>query len=170
MKPEPRMDMSALGAGILLILAGVALTLAKLDLLRLEGIGTLWPLVVVAAGIWQLVTAQKPGRRRKGAMIVVVGVWLLVNVLGLFGLFWHNSWPVLMILMGLLQLVWPDEKEGRLGGLTLMAVGGWMLLTVTHTFGLDWENAWPGLMVIAGLALILKTLVKAIPALLGGRS
>jgi hypothetical protein len=170
MKPEPRMDTSALGTGIFLIVAGIALTLAKLDLLRLEGLGALWPLVVVAAGLWVLATGAKPKKRRRGAVMIVVGAWLLVNTLELFDLSWYNSWPALMILLGLLQLVWPDEKEGRLGGLTLMAVGGWMLLTVTHTFGLDWSNAWPGLMVIAGLSLILKSLVKAMPALLGGRS
>ena len=124
-------------------------------------------LFAVAVGVWRLITARQPGHRRDGAWIALVGLWLLVNTLELFGLFWHNSWPLMMILVGLLHIVWPKDKDERVGGVVLLAVGSWLLLTVTHTFGLDWRTAWPMLMVIAGVACVVKALMRALPALMG---
>jgi len=100
----------------------------------------------------------------------MVGIWLLVNSLQLFGLFWHNSWPVLMILVGLLRIAWPGDNEDRAGGLVVLSVGIWCLLVVTHTFGLEWRTAWPLLLVLVGLSMVVRALLQALPALLGGRS
>ena len=100
----------------------------------------------------------------------MVGIWLLVNTLQVFGLFWHNSWPVLMILLALLRIAWPHGDEDRGGGIVLLSVGTWLLLTVTHTFGLEWRTAWPLLLVLVGLSFVVKALLHALPAFVGGRS
>jgi len=163
-------DRSVLGLGLALVVAGVVLTLAQLDLVDVRGIGAWWPLFVIGAGLWQLATAKKPKRRRGGLWIAMVGVWLLVNTVQLFGLFWHNSWPVLMILIALLRIAWPQGDEDRGGGLVLLSVGVWMLLIVTHSFGLEWQTAWPLLLVLVGLSMVVRAVLQALPALLGGRS
>ena len=170
MEPETRIDRSALGFGVALVVAGVVLTLVKLDLIHVEGLSRLWPLFVVGTGVAQMVSATKPKKRRAGLWIAMVGVWLLVNSLQLFGLFWHNSWPVLMILVGLLRVAWPGDNEDRAGGLVVLSVGIWCLLVVTHTFGLEWRTAWPLLLVLVGLSMVVRALLQALPALLGGRS
>ncbi len=169
-EPETRIDTSLLGWGVALVLAGLALTLVQLDLIHVEGVARFWPLLVIGGGIWQLATARKPKKRRDGVWIVLVGLWLLVNTLELFGLFWHNSWPVLMILIALLRIAWPDADEDRGGGFVLLAVGTLLLLTVTHTFGLDWRTAWPLLLVMVGISYVIKALLRALPAFVGGRS
>lgn len=163
-------DRSVLGLGLALVVAGVVLTLAQLDLVDVRGISAFWPLFVVGAGVWQLATANKPKKRRAGLWIALVGVWLLVNTLQVFGLFWHNSWPVLMILLALLRIAWPHGDEDRGGGIVLLSVGTWLLLTVTHTFGLEWRTAWPLLLVLVGLSFVVKALLQALPAFVGGRS
>jgi hypothetical protein len=168
--PESRIDRSALGWGIALVLAGFALTLVQLDLIQIEGVGRFWPLLVIGGGILQLSTASRPKKRRGGAFVALVGIWLLVNTLGLFGLFWHDSWPVLMILIALLRIAWPRGEEDRGGGFVLLAVGTWLLLTVTGSFGLDWHTSWPILLVFVGIAFVVKALVRALPDLVGGRS
>jgi len=171
MEPDtPRIDRSVLGFGVALVLAGLILTLVQLDLIELEGFGRLWPLFVVGAGAWQLINAKKARKRRAGLWIALVGIWLLVNSLQLFGLFWHNSWPVLMILLALLRIGWPDENEDRWGGLVLLSVGSWLLLIVTHSFGLEWRTAWPLLLVLVGLSMVVRAVLQALPTLLGGRS
>ena len=171
MEPDtPRIDRSVLGFGVALVLAGLALTLVQLDLIELAGIGRLWPLFVIGAGGWHLATAKKPRQRRAGLWIAMVGLWLLVNSLQLFGLFWHNSWPLLMILLALLRIAWPDDNEDRAGGLLLLSVGIWMLLVVTHTFGLEWQTAWPLLLVLVGLSMVVRAVLQVLPTLLGGRS
>jgi len=169
-QPEPRIDRSVLAFGVVLVAAGVLLTLIKLDLIHLEGLSRLWPLIVVGVGISHMVSATKPKKRRAGLWIALVGVWLLVNSFQLFGLFWHNSWPVLMIFLALLRIFWPGDDEDRLGGLMLLSVGTWMLLVVTHAFGLEWRTAWPLLLVLVGLSMVVRAVLQALPTFLGGRS
>jgi len=52
----------------------------------------------------------------------------------------------------------------------ILSVGVWMLLIVTHSFGLEWQTAWPLLLVLVGLSMVVRALLQALPALLGGRS
>ncbi|HEV8239662.1 MAG TPA: hypothetical protein VGS57_09855 [Thermoanaerobaculia bacterium] len=170
MEPDTRIDRSVLGFGLALAAAGFVLTLVKLDLIHLEGLGRLWPLVVVGVGIAHMVSATEQKKRRAGLWIAMVGVWLLVNSFQLFGLFWNNSWPVLMILIALLRIAWPGDNEDRAGGLVVLSVGIWCLLIVTHTFGLEWRTAWPLLLVLVGLSMVVRALLQALPAFLGGRS
>jgi cell wall-active antibiotic response 4TMS protein YvqF len=168
--PEDRFDRSALFWGVVLILGGVALTLAKLDLLRVTGLSSFWPLLVVALGVAQLFGLRGRRRRRGGAFLVLVGIWLLVNTLGLFGLFWNDSWPVLIVELAILRIVWPHGDEDRAGGLMMLSAGIWLCLVVTHTFGLEWKTAWPLLLVLVGLSLIVKAVTRALPAFLGEKS
>jgi hypothetical protein len=101
--------------------------------------------------------------------VVLVGLWLLITTLGLFGFGWTNSWPLMILAAGLLDVVWPTPDDDRFDGFVWVAVGGWLLLTVRHLFGLSWRDSWPLLLVFVGVAIVLKALLQAIPALAGGR-
>ena len=167
-EPTTRLEASVLGWGVALIVVGLVFTLVQLDLI--DSMSRLWPLFAIGGGLWQLATAKTPKKRRTGLLFALVGVYLLVNSLRLFGLFWHDSWPVLMIFLALLRIFWPGDNEDRAGGLVLLSVGTWMLLIVTHTFGLEWRTAWPLLLVLVGLSMVVRALLQALPTLLGGRS
>jgi hypothetical protein len=101
---------------------------------------------------------------------VLVGIWFLVNSLGLFGLFWNDSWPVLIVELALLRIVWPHGDEDRAGGLMMLSVGIWLCLVVTHSFGLQWKTAWPLLLVLVGLSMMVKSVFRALPAFFGEKS
>ncbi len=49
---------------LILITAGVALLLANLHILRIDSVGRLWPLVLIAMGLNILVTAGGGGKRK----------------------------------------------------------------------------------------------------------
>lgn len=167
---EQKVDRNAVGAGIALLVVGLGLGLARLDLIDLEGAARFWPVLVMGAGIWRMVTATKPRKRRHGAVVTLIGVWLLISSLGLLGLGYHNSWPVPMILLGLLGVVWPKDAEDRAGSLVLFAVGSWLLSVTLHLWGLEWQTSWPLLLVVIGVSIALGGLLKALPALTGRRS
>jgi hypothetical protein len=169
-EPAKRVDTPVLGWGVALIVVGSVFTLAQLDVVVLAGVASLWPLLVIGGGLWQLATARRPKKRRFGLFLAFVGVYLLINTLGLFGLYWHDSWPMLLILMALLRIVWPTDDEDRGGGVVLLGIGIWLFLTANHAFGLEWATAWPLLLVLCGVSLIIKALMQALPGLLGGRS
>lgn len=73
---------SGLFWGALLIIAGLGFLLHNFNLVP-EGVFSLWPLLVVGAGIWMLgqAAARRAGRRLVGGLVVLtLGVfWLLEN-------------------------------------------------------------------------------------------
>ena len=168
MNEERQIDAGMLALGASFILAGVVIALVRLDLVAVAGLARLWPLLVIAGGLVFLLAASTVEQRRSGLWMALVGAWLLLNTLEVGGLFWHNSWPLMMVLVGLFHLAWPGKGEERGGNLTVLAVGIWLTLTVS--FGvLHWRTAWPLLLVFVGLSLITGSMMRALPALRGGR-
>jgi hypothetical protein len=89
-----------LAAGVILIAAGVVVLLFNFGVVELDVPWGWWPLVLVAIGAGRLVTAGNHDERRAGTWMILLGGWLLVNFLHLFGLGWRNSWPLLIIAAG----------------------------------------------------------------------
>jgi len=168
MNEERQIDAGLLALGASLIVAGLVVALVRLDLVAVSGLARLWPLLVISGGLVYLLAAPVGEQRRTGLWMVLVGGWLLLNTLAVGGLFWHNSWPLMMVLVGLFHLAWPGKGEQRGGHLTVLAVGVWLTLTVSFGW-LDWRTAWPLLLVFVGLSLITGSLMRALPALRGGR-
>jgi hypothetical protein len=93
-------DLQKLMWGAVLIVIGVLFTLGNLG----YGIGSLWqysPLILVAIGIGKIVQPDEKHDRASGLTWVLLGLWLLANFLGLFGLRFRSSWPLLLIIFGL---------------------------------------------------------------------
>ena len=77
--------------------------LAADQLLHLAGFhwGSSWPLMIMIAGVVDLLQ-PKPGESRlDGLWPLGIGFWLLANVLHLGGLNWGNSWPIILIFVGI---------------------------------------------------------------------
>jgi hypothetical protein len=68
-----------------------------------------------------------PGKLAWGAVLIVLGGWLLVNTLGLLGFWWSNSWPLILIAIGLVQFVEPSWARiaGPASGRSASASGAW---------------------------------------------
>jgi hypothetical protein len=93
--------MAHLGLGIFLTLFGVLLTLDALELVDLSSALRLWPLGFLLFGATILVRRSDSHGRFWGGFWIVVGVWSLVNSLGLASIgFWELFWPAVMVLIG----------------------------------------------------------------------
>lgn len=93
-----KIDRSALINGLFLIGLGV---LFLLDRLHIEDFGdlirTYWPSVIILFGISHLMRRESIW---SGAWLVVIGAWLQLVRLHLFGLTYSNSWPLILIASG----------------------------------------------------------------------
>jgi hypothetical protein len=102
---SPRFD-GALILGIIILVVGVAFLLDNFGVISIgEPISHFWPLIVVALGLGKVLRAQTAWERRRGFVWVFFGLWLLVSVLHMFGLSFHNSWPLLLIGLGI-NAIW----------------------------------------------------------------
>jgi hypothetical protein len=93
-----KIDRSALINGLFLIGLGV---LFLLDRLHIEDFGdlirTYWPCIIILFGISHLFQRESIW---SGAWLIVIGAWLQLISLHLFGLTYGNSWPLILIASG----------------------------------------------------------------------
>ena len=87
--------------GLILIAVGLVFTLQNLDWIELDmrAVWQYWPLILVAIGLAKLFDRQE---LCSGLWLIVLGLWLQLNQLQLWGFTWHNSWPLLLIGIGIL--------------------------------------------------------------------
>ena len=95
---RPRSGRLLLGLG--LVLLGAALLLERLGLVGHDLARTIWPLLLVAAGLWKLL---QPGCRGTGLWLLVAGALLLLHVEQVVSL--HRSWPVFVVTAGAAMIV-----------------------------------------------------------------
>lgn len=88
--------------GLILVAVGIVFLLDNFDVITIgEPIARFWPVLVIALGLVRAVQAETPSERRRGFFWTFIGLWLLVSVLHMFGLDFHNSWPILLIGLGI---------------------------------------------------------------------
>ena len=91
----------ALVGGVILVALGALFFLDRHAQFA-GGFWKLWPFAMVAIGALGLANARDWPQRRSAIWLMLVGGWLLVNTLDLFGLTWSTSWPLLVIAIGVL--------------------------------------------------------------------
>ena len=94
----------AVAGGVILVGLGALFFLDRHDQLR-GGFWKLWPFVMVAIAAVKLANARGWPERRSALWLMMVGGWMLLNTLDLFGLSWGTSWPLLVIAMGILLVM-----------------------------------------------------------------
>ncbi len=103
--------------GVILLTVGVLFLLNNFEIITIEEpVSHFWPLIIVALGLARIVQAESSRERRRGFAWVYFGLWLLVSVLHMFGLNFHNSWPLLLIGFGI-SAIWKSvtpQRECRL--------------------------------------------------------
>jgi hypothetical protein len=86
--------------GVFITLAGVLLTLDRLNLIAISFF-RFWPSVLIAVGASMLIQRRDSSGRFWGTTWVVLGSWMLLNSLGVLRLrFWELLGPALLILIG----------------------------------------------------------------------
>ena len=83
--------------GIAMIAVGSVFLLERFDVISMGQVWRLWPLFVIWIGLMHLV---RPEGGRRSIFLLMVGIWLQVSTLELFGLDFGESWPLLIIFIG----------------------------------------------------------------------
>lgn len=113
---SPRIE-GTLILGFILLIVGVVFLLDNFDVIYIgQPVSHFWPLIIIAIGISKATQAQNAWDRRRGYAWIFFGLWLLVSVLHMFGLYFHNSWPLLLIGLGV-NAIWravTPQDEARL--------------------------------------------------------
>jgi len=163
MAEKEQIDRKPLVFGVVLVVAGLSMMVAKLDIAPLDQLWQFWPLIPVAIGSIILVTGPDAQSLTKGLWLIGLGGWFLVANLGLFGFDWANSWPLVIILSGVVTIIAPNPGDracagltDRLDGVGPLLVGLWLLATTHHLFGFGWSTSWPLLLVLIGVSTLLK--------------
>jgi hypothetical protein len=85
---------------VVFILAGAVFLADRLDFLHLGPVWNYWPLLLVVAGLVDLLTARRIAHAVHGVFLAVIGVWLYACLERLWGLTLANSWPIVLIAIG----------------------------------------------------------------------
>jgi hypothetical protein len=103
---------------VVLIVLGVLFLLHNLGIWFLD-FGRLWPIILIALGVWLFIKRQEAIARGDmhhrslagPAVLVTVGVLSLLDNLN--GPGWDRTWPVILLVLGGIKLM---ERSGHLGG------------------------------------------------------
>lgn len=98
----PAMRLTAqLVFGLLVLTAGVLLTLDNLDILEVEPILAFWPAGLIAIGLLKLSQArQGPPHAVGGVLFIAAGTWILLRTLGVIDVSLLAFWPVMLVVAG----------------------------------------------------------------------
>lgn len=83
--------------GLVIIGLGVILLIDQTGMFGWRASWSLWPFLIIGAGLARFST-PKPDGSRDGGWMIVIGVWLLLNELRL--LRFRESWPLLLVAVG----------------------------------------------------------------------
>jgi Domain of unknown function (DUF5668) len=157
----------ALIPGLLLIALGAWLLAGTLGV-RLPSVATLWPVVLIVAGLAFLAQFFAGGRRSEGLVFTgvaaaLLGVFFLVITLG--RLTWNDAgrlWPIYVLIGGLAFLAqWlarPGERGLLVPAVLALAVGGATLALALGLVRADVADQiirlWPLVLIVLGLGLL----------------
>lgn len=115
-----RGDVRRMVWGVVLMLAGIMLMVARFGRLPFLPEGYVWwGGVVTAIGLVSIVTARKAETVGTGVTLSLLGLWFVMVTNEMFGLHWYNSWPLGLVAAGAgtvahaIAAYWlPDPKSG----------------------------------------------------------
>ena len=140
-----------IGLGILLILAGIVLTLMLVGGYEWNWSET-WPIFLILLGILDLIENGWRGLRGGGGFLLVLGGFLLLFTMHLLPWSLREAWPSGLILLGILNLL--DARPNLAWAVTLICGGAFLLaITTDHIHG-DWSQFWPVILILVGLAAL----------------
>lgn len=82
--------------GLVLIIVGLVLALDSAGVLRTEGLGRWWPLLLIGVGVVKVRQPREDGQRAAGvAFLMLGGLFLFTSILAV-----RSAWPMLMVGFG----------------------------------------------------------------------
>jgi hypothetical protein len=109
-KAVPTGAVVLIGLGVLFLLHNLGIWFLNVDVL--------WPVILIALGVWLLIRRQSCARasyRRQSvagpAILITIGAISLID--NLHGPGWGRTWPLILLVLGAVKLL---ERSGHLGG------------------------------------------------------
>ena len=96
---------SRLFVGLVIIAFGAIALLDNFGVVRIGNVWRLWPLILVAIGLSKVLRPRGSPGRVAGTILTVVGVWLLLENLGVWPYSLGDLWPLIVVALGVF-LVW----------------------------------------------------------------
>jgi hypothetical protein len=95
-----------------------------------------------------------------GLLLVVFGVGLLLDQLGMFDItrVWHY-WPLILVVIGVTRMIGFPSARDFTSGLWMAAVGLWLFLVFEGMYGLTFYNSWPVFIIISGVSMVLEPVI-----------
>jgi hypothetical protein len=87
--------------GLLMMAAGVVLWLDQLEVIEIRSVFRYWPAVLIILGLGSITAAREKRDVGGGAVMIVVGSWILACTQHWLGLTFRNSWPLINVAIGL---------------------------------------------------------------------
>src|SRR3984885_11303344 len=112
--------------GAIVVAVGCLLLLDNLRIIRFHDLWQYWPVLLVAWGVSRIVDSRTPSGWIWGAIVALVGAFLLLDNLDIIVFNWQVVWPLILIAFGVSVLVRTLERNrfrAGVGFLTSPIVG-----------------------------------------------
>lgn len=159
--PNPRRaNTKGIVFGAIVILIGALFLLSSLDRspLPIMSIWGLWPVILIAVGVWRFAATRKPVH----LLLIALGALFLLGSLGIVPIDIGTHWPAILIAIGVWHLL-ASRGRRRSAPIALIVVGGVFLVLNLDVlpFGAI-GSIWPILLIAIGVII-------AAGAIFGGR-
>jgi len=111
--------------GLVLIAVGAIFFLDNLHIFRIHDLLSYWPVILVAAGLFQIIDCGTTMGKIGGGILAAVGGVFLARNLGYLPIGWGEMWPLILVAVGVLMLAnritgeswkWPHGNWTQSGG------------------------------------------------------
>ena len=97
--------------GAIVVVIGCLLLLDNLGIFRFHDVWQYWPVLLVAWGVSRIVDSRTPSGWVWGAMVSLIGAFLLLDTLDIIVFNWQVVWPLILIAFGVSVLVRALERN-----------------------------------------------------------
>jgi predicted membrane protein len=97
--------------GAIVVAVGCLLLLDNLGIVRFHDVWQYWPALLVAWGASRIIDSRSPSGWVWGAMVALVGAFLLLDNLDIIAFNWEIIWPLILIAFGVSVLVRALERN-----------------------------------------------------------
>lgn len=98
--------------GTVLALLGVVFLLDNFNVLDVSRVISFWPLVFMAGGALKLTQARSSKDYVIGGSLLLVGIAMMLEHMGIIAVRWRDLWPLLLIVIGI-SVIFKDQWSER---------------------------------------------------------
>jgi len=95
-----------------------------------------------------------------GVIVILIGVFLLLEQLGILPHHWFSFWAAIFFLVGVFQLLQSNRWGGRIWGLILLAAGVALEFDYLGYASLNLSRTWPIFIIAFGVVILVQAIER----------